>query len=892
MAVSDDAYSPQLLRDNLSWLFERPPVPLHLFGLRCLTLDTLTLGGLPAKLGGVKNWRTHADEVIVDVEFKLAGGDPNIVLTAHTLAGGAVPLQLAELQFFAVIRLAFSPLTPTFPCFGALTVSFMGQPFFDFSLKIAAGDLMAAPGIDAAVSRLIRDLVQLIVWPQRVVIPLSEEGDAAANRLQPRASGVLLVNLVRARGLPVTDIASGSIYPFIKMRVSGQVEVAETGKKGRTQAPVWDELFALLATDVRLQTLEVDLYDTSAASADGHVGAASLPLGERLAGGAAAWAGWVPLLDRRSGMKHTFTRTLTVDAPAAMLSAVSLGLFDAQTRPGSGGGLGGRSSSGSGPKTCGEVYLEMLYMPYAPLGGAHVELDDVDALRSRVPPSWRLPPPGALVVRLLRCTALQPPPGWGGSHPDSAVRLQLGSRVKMSRPAGGGSMNPVFEQSFEFAGCSLEDTDRLIITVVAATAEGVTQTVSRVTKRVAGEVTGGLAVVGGAIASGVLGAAGGLGGGGGGGAGGGASEPHAQPQPPPPPEPGFMGRASVSLRALAERCEFAMGPVTEQISLDGVKSGEIFLNLEWRETIAAGFPQSEARAAARAANVAASERQSEVPTSGRATPTGSGAAALPPLRPLRTPRSSNNSGRSSPVDPAAASAAASAAQAAVAAAAAAAADPAAASAVRWERAVALMRYGESESDEEGGTGGGSGVNPELKEAVGLIAELTVALHASEQARKALADAHSDERVRRLRAEDYAGGGGGGGGVAAASKAAALRMSKAVLDTGVGIGNFMGSAGQLVEMGVSGVSSGVSTAATSARSGLESLTGAAVTVGTGVSSGAAAAASAASQGVSAVAHHTVAVANATANVFAPRPKAAAPLAEAPETAGEAPATAPP
>jgi hypothetical protein len=353
-----------------------------------------------------------------------------------------------------------------------------------------------------------------------------------------------------------------------------------------------------------------------------------------------------------------------------------------------------------------------------------------------------------------------------------------------------------------------------------------------------------------------------------------------------------MGRASVSLRALAERCEFAMGPVTEQISLDGVKSGEIFLNLEWRETIAAGFPQSEARAAARAANVAASERQSEVPTSGRATPTGSGAAALPPLRPLRTPRSSNNSGRSSPVDPAAASAAASAAQAAVAAAAAAAADPAAASAVRWERAVALMRYGESESDEEGGTGGGSGVNPELKEAVGLIAELTVALHASEQARKALADAHSDERVRRLRAEDYAGGGGGGGGVAAASKAAALRMSKAVLDTGVGIGNFMGSAGQLVEMGVSGVSSGVSTAATSARSGLESLTGAAVTVGTGVSSGAAAAASAASQGVSAVAHHTVAVANATANVFAPRPKAAAPLAEAPETAGEAPATAPP
>jgi hypothetical protein len=354
-----------------------------------------------------------------------------------------------------------------------------------------------------------------------------------------------------------------------------------------------------------------------------------------------------------------------------------------------------------------------------------------------------------------------------------------------------------------------------------------------------------------------------------------------------------MGRASVSLRALAERCAFAMGPVTEQISLDGVKSGQIFLNLEWRETIAARFPQAEARAASRVAAATVTPRENAAPASGRSTPTAGSAAAamLPPLRPLRTPRGSTTSGRSSPVALADPAAAAVAAAAATAAAAVAAADPGGASAVRWERAVALMRYGESESDDDAGAGGGGstagGVNPELKEAVGIIAELTVALHASEQARKALADAHSDERVRRLRAEDYAGGGGGGGGVAAASKAAALRMSKAVLDTGVGIGNFMGSAGQLVEMGVSGVSSGVSTAATSARSGLESLTGAAVTVGTGVSSGAAAAASAASQGVSAVAHHTVAVANATANVFAPRPKAAAPLAEAPEAAGEAP-----
>ena len=48
--------------------------------------------------------------------------------------------------------------------------------------------------------------------------PISEEGESAANRLQPRAAGVLLVHLCRARGLPATDLASGSIYPFIRMK--------------------------------------------------------------------------------------------------------------------------------------------------------------------------------------------------------------------------------------------------------------------------------------------------------------------------------------------------------------------------------------------------------------------------------------------------------------------------------------------------------------------------------------------------------------------------------------------------------------------------------------------------------------------------------------------------
>lgn len=294
----------RVLRDNLAWLLERPPVNLRLFGLRGLRLDTLTLGGLPASLGGVKAWRSEADEVVVDVELRLAGDEPNLVLSAHTLAGDVAQLRLSELQLFGVVRLRFAPLLPTFPCFGAIGISLMGPPFCDFSLKLLAGDLMATPGLDMAVGRLIRELLQLMVFPQQLLVPLFDDdalaaagggaGGAAALALRPR--GVLLVRLLRGRGLPATDLASGSTHPFIKMRVSGQRDVAETGKRvGRTQRPEWDQLFCLAVTDVRLQTLQVDLYDSGVASAEAHVGAASLPLGELLGDGERLWAGWLPL---------------------------------------------------------------------------------------------------------------------------------------------------------------------------------------------------------------------------------------------------------------------------------------------------------------------------------------------------------------------------------------------------------------------------------------------------------------------------------------------------------------------------------------------------------------------------------------------------------------------
>ena len=62
-----------MLRDVLRDLLEKPPIPLAYIGLKKLTLETLTLGGQPPKCGGVKVVKTDKEEVVIDVEAKLAG---------------------------------------------------------------------------------------------------------------------------------------------------------------------------------------------------------------------------------------------------------------------------------------------------------------------------------------------------------------------------------------------------------------------------------------------------------------------------------------------------------------------------------------------------------------------------------------------------------------------------------------------------------------------------------------------------------------------------------------------------------------------------------------------------------------------------------------------------
>lgn len=75
----------------------------------------------------------------------------------------------------AQLRLCFVHMTTDWPCFGAISISFVGKPEIDFTLKAAKLDIMSIPGLGAWLENFIKDtLVWLMVWPTVMHIPILE----------------------------------------------------------------------------------------------------------------------------------------------------------------------------------------------------------------------------------------------------------------------------------------------------------------------------------------------------------------------------------------------------------------------------------------------------------------------------------------------------------------------------------------------------------------------------------------------------------------------------------------------------------------------------------------------------------------------------------------------
>ena len=533
------------------------------FGVSSVSLSHFSLGP-PLKLGGVKVHDTgSADALVLDIDLRVAGAEPNAVVRVTTAAGVELVIQLAALQLQTTARVALSPLLPAPPFVGAVSVALLSIPFVDFSVAGLNCDLMALPGLEAAIAAGLKKGLAALIWPRRLVVPLVPDPDGYP-ALQPRARGALLLRLRAARGLPVVDAAPGaSIDPYMRVSVSGHDVVAETVKRRGTRSPTFDLEAVLPVFDPATAVLQLELWDTNTLAADELVSTAELFVAELLSRqGGAAFSGWLPLQRCEGGMLDISAGLAVASAGVASAARSLRGLVVSADKS--------KAENAAAAHPGGEALLEFTYVPFAPLG-------DGDDAPPQLPAGWELPAMDrVLSVRLLRGEDLHVPPSWVRATP--FVELRAGSTRRVSKPAPGTS--PAWHELHELV-LDLEATPRLHLTVSAGPPKA--SAVDAVTGALNGAATVATLGVLGNRSSGadelrLRGRTGGVLGR--------VPSCAAEAEVPPAFDAAFCGRVVVDLRDVERRCSLAGGPVCDTLPLQDTISGTLVCVFEMRRLVA------------------------------------------------------------------------------------------------------------------------------------------------------------------------------------------------------------------------------------------------------------------------------------------------------------------
>lgn len=152
-----------------------------------------------------------------------------------------LPLELSEIYAKFNLRLELTPLIPSFPCFGSITLSSMTKPITDFSFKVGALDIMNIGAADYNIAMVVSNIIKSIVggmmqYPKKYIIPMISDLDMKALNT-PSPVGLLRLTIVRAKDLDIADLLTQSSDPYCVMKFMDSDY--KTQIKYRTLNPTW-----------------------------------------------------------------------------------------------------------------------------------------------------------------------------------------------------------------------------------------------------------------------------------------------------------------------------------------------------------------------------------------------------------------------------------------------------------------------------------------------------------------------------------------------------------------------------------------------------------------------------------------------------------------------------
>ncbi|EFN57550.1 hypothetical protein CHLNCDRAFT_143184 [Chlorella variabilis] len=209
-----------------------------------------------------------------DVELEIQAWIPNFIEDRlKDMLTFSVGVENAKLR--GRIRVTMRPLLRRVPVVGAVQVSLVEQPEFDFDLTLGkSSSVPLEPQLKTWIKQTLQDFVfQTYVIPEHYFLQIDPQ---AADIQSP--VGVLVVEVEEARKVPRMDFFTRS-SPYVELYVrDSQRRVTST--KNFTKHPRWGESFELPVHVKEHQELKMSLFDYDWASANDEIGRAATRLSD------------------------------------------------------------------------------------------------------------------------------------------------------------------------------------------------------------------------------------------------------------------------------------------------------------------------------------------------------------------------------------------------------------------------------------------------------------------------------------------------------------------------------------------------------------------------------------------------------------------------------------
>eukprot|EP00941_MAST-03F_sp_MAST-3F-sp1_P005232 g5232.t1 len=193
------------MEDCLKAVQKSAPVPLSI--LRCKKFD---FGAVPPRCNSIRSFSNTGRELTIDVDVEYFSVQETVVLEIGTSETNAVPVNISDIQLRMPLRILLKPLLCEPPYVGAVGLSYLHPPFFDFKLEATTMGLnvTSLPLVHEWLIRIIKSSITTeMLWPEiwwTDVSGLKPMEMAALSHLEGLPRGMMQIRVRQCQGLDLS----------------------------------------------------------------------------------------------------------------------------------------------------------------------------------------------------------------------------------------------------------------------------------------------------------------------------------------------------------------------------------------------------------------------------------------------------------------------------------------------------------------------------------------------------------------------------------------------------------------------------------------------------------------------------------------------------------------